>query len=266
MTNSSRLALMAGAAALSMGAAALPTSAAQAATIVALTSNNMLIRMDSETRRAMPARRITGADGTVVGIDQRPQDGRLYGVTSTGQIVTIDPATGRATQVSRLNVAFQPVGHTIVDFNPVANRLRVMSGDGQNLRVNVETGEAVTDGRVKNAAGPTADAIPRLAAGAYTNSMTGATATMLLTVDTSTNMLNVQNPPNDGVQAPRAAFSMRVPSAVAMDIMADGTTNTGVVFAGGALHMLDLTSAVLTTRGPVALPRGTEVIDIAAMR
>ena len=28
--------------------------------------------------------RITGADGRVLGIDQRPQDGRLYGVTHLG--------------------------------------------------------------------------------------------------------------------------------------------------------------------------------------
>lgn len=260
MTHSLRLALLAGAAALSLG------SAAQATTLVLLTGNNSLIRVDSETRRASPATRITGADGAVVGIDQRPQDGRLYGITATGQIVTIDPATGRATQVSRLNTAFQPVGRVVFDFNPVANRLRLMSGDGQNLRVNVETGEAVTDGRVKNAPGPQAEALPRLAAGAYTNSMQGATATMLLTIDTTTNMLNVQNPPNDGVQAPRARLSMAVPGATAMDIIADGTSNTGVVFAGGALHMLNLETAALTTRGNVALPRGTEVLDIAAMR
>ena len=110
----------------------------------------------------------------------------------------------------------------------------------------------MTDGSVKNAPGADRHAMPRLSAGAYTNSVTGATATMLLTVDTATNMLNVQNPPNDGVQAPRAAFSMRVPAAVAMDIMSDGTTNTGVVFAGGALHMLDLTTAALTTAWPGA--------------
>ena len=132
MTHTLRTALLAGAATLSIGAAvALPMGSAQATTIVALTDNNMLIRMDSETRRAMPARRITGADGMVVGIDQRPQDGRLYGITATGQIITIDPATARATQVSRLNTAFQPVGHVVFDFNPVANRVRIMNGDGQ---------------------------------------------------------------------------------------------------------------------------------------
>lgn len=257
MTHTLRLALL-GTVAL------LAANRAEAAMLVGLTGDNKLIRIDSETRRAMPAVRITGANGTVVGIDQRPQDGRLYGITSTGQIVTLDPANGRATAVSQLNVPFQPVGHAIFDFNPVANRVRIMGLDGQNLRVNVETGEAATDGSVKNAAG--AAGAPRVVAGAYTNSLQGATATMLLTIDTSTNSLNVQNPPNDGVQAPRARLSAQVPASVALDILSDGTNNWGFVMAGSTLHALDLASGALTSRGTVALPRGTSLIDIAAMR
>lgn len=244
----------------------LAAAQAQAATLVGLTADNHLIRIDSETRRAMPAMRIMGADGMVVGIDQRPQDGRLYGITSTGQIVTLDPANGRATAVSQLNVPFQAAGHAIFDFNPVANRVRVMGMDGQNLRVNVETGEAVIDGRLKNADGPTAATTPRVVAGAYTNSMQGATATMLLTIDTSTNSLNVQAPPNDGVQTARARLSMQVPASVALDILSDGTNNWGFVMTGSTLHSLDLTSGALTSRGTVTLPRGTSLIDIAAMR
>lgn len=257
MTSALRLALL-GTAAL------LAANTAEAATILALTGDNKLIRVDSETRRAMPAVRITGTNGTVVGIDQRPQDGRIYGITSTGQIVTLDPANGRATAVSQLNVPFQAAGHAIFDFNPVANRVRIMGMDGQNLRVNVETGEAATDGAVKNAPGATG--MPRVVAGAYTNSMQGATATMLLTIDTSTNSLNVQNPPNDGVQAPRARLSAQVPASVALDILSDGTNNWGFVMAGSTLHSLDLTTAALTPRGTVSLPRGTSVIDIAVMR
>jgi len=36
-----------------------------------------------------------------------------------------------------------------VDFNPVADRLRVMGSDGTNLRVNVEDGKAIVDGSHK---------------------------------------------------------------------------------------------------------------------
>lgn len=260
MTHPLRLALL-GTVAL------LASTAAQAATLIGLTGDNKLIRIDSETRRASPATAITGTNGRVVGIDQRPQDGRLYGITSQGQIVTIDPQSGRATQVSQLNVPFQAAGHAIFDFNPVANRVRIIGMDGQNLRVNVETGEAVTDGRLKNAEGSPATAqMPRVTAGAYTNSMAGATATMLLTIDTSTRSLNVQNPPNDGVQSPRAPLSAQVPANVAFDILSDGTNNQGFVMAGATLHSLDLASGALTPRGTVTLPRGTSVIDIAAMR
>jgi len=259
MTQTLRLALL--------GTVALLAAArAEAATIIGLTADNHLVRIDSETRRAMPAVRIMGTEGNVVGIDQRPQDGKLYGITASGQIVTIDPASGRAMRVSQLNVPFQAAGRAIFDFNPVANRVRIMGMDGQNLRVNVETGEAATDGSVKNAPGPLAGTMPRVVAGAYTNSMPGATATMLLTIDVSQNALNVQNPPNDGVQAPRARLSAEVPPGVAMDILNDGTNNWGFVMAGNTLHALDLTSGALTPRGPVALPRGASVIDIAAMR
>ncbi|MDB5412844.1 MAG: hypothetical protein JWR10_1179 [Rubritepida sp.] len=244
----------------------LAAAQAQAATLVGLTADNHLIRIDSETRRAMPAMRIMGADGMVVGIDQRPQDGKLYGITATGQIVTIDLANGRAVQVSRLNTPFQAAGRAVFDFNPVANRVRVMGMDGQNLRVNVENGEATTDGRLKNADGPIGAAMPRVVAGAYTNSMQGATATMLLTIDAAQNSLNVQNPPNDGVQTPRARLSMQMPAGVAFDILSEGTNNMGYVMAGNTLHTLDLASGALTARGTVTLPRGAEIIDIAAMR
>jgi len=253
-------------AALLAATALLGAKAAQATTLVALTADNQLLRIDSQTRRAMAPARITGADGQVVGIDQRPQDGRLYGVTDRGQIVTIDPANGRATQVSRLNVPFQPGGRAVVDFNPVANRLRVMAMDGQNLRVNVETGEAVQDGRLKNAPGALGEVMPRVIAGAYTNSMQGATATMLLTIDAAQNALNVQNPPNDGVQAPRARLSVPLPGGTAaFDILAEG--NQGILIADGALHMLNLESGAIATRGAITgLPRGGQVIDVAVMR
>ena len=47
-------------------------SPAGAATLIGLTADNALVRIDSETRRAAAPIRITGADGRVIGIDQRP--------------------------------------------------------------------------------------------------------------------------------------------------------------------------------------------------
>lgn len=240
---------------------------AQANTVIGLTADNHLVRMDSETHRASALVRVTGAEGRLVGIDQRPANGQLYGLTDAGQIVTLDPETGRATQVSRLSEPFESGGRAVVDFNPVADRLRVMGVSGANLRVNVETGMATRDGTLKYAPGEQAGTTPRITAGAYTNSMGGATATMLLTLDSTLGMLNLQNPPNDGVQAPRGRLSTGVPATAGFDILSTGPdSNRGYVLADGALHMLDLASGTLTAAMPVANLPQAGVIDIAVMR
>jgi hypothetical protein len=254
---------------LTLAAAAMIAAAsAQADTLIGLTSDNTLVRIDTETRRASPPLRVSGTDGRLLGIDQRPQDGRLYGVTERGQIVTVDPATGAATQVSRLNTPFESGGRAVVDFNPVANRLRLMGMSGANLRVNVETGEAVRDGELKyQAGGQFAETRPRIVAGAYTNSAGGAQATALYTLDTLVGAFNLQAPPNDGVQQVRGMVGMALPAGVAFDILAgEGGANTGWLLAAGTLHRVNLENGALTSAGAVSGLPAAEVLDIAAVK
>jgi len=140
---------------LAAAGAILATAAgAEAQTLIGLTADNQLVRVEAEGRRAMGGPvRISGTEGRVIGIDQRPADGKLYGVTDAGQIVTLDPATGRATAVSRLSERFEGGGRAVVDFNPAAGRLRLMGMNGMNFRVNVETGQVARDGQLKYQAG-----------------------------------------------------------------------------------------------------------------
>jgi len=247
------------------GAALLGLSGAgQAATLVGLTADGALIRIDTDTRRAAAPVRVRGAEGALIGIDVRPSDGRLYGVTDSGAIVTIDPATGAATRVSQLSERFESGGRAVVDFNPMADRLRLMGVSGTSFRINVDTGAVTRDGSLKYGEGPLSGTAPRVTAGAYTNSTAGATATMLLTIDSALGGLNLQAPPNDGVQQVRGRVGGGVPPTAAFDILTEGTTNTGYLLAGGVLHTLNLENGTPTALGPVA---GTaEVIDIAAMR
>ena len=249
--------------------AAAEGAQAQGMQMVGLTADNMLVRIDAEARRATAPVRITGADGRVLGIDQRPQDGKLYGVTERGQIVTLDPASGRAAEVSRLNVPFESGGRAVVDFNPAADRLRLMGMNGTNLRVNVQTGEAVRDGQLKyQAGGQMAEVTPRVTAGAYTNSMQGATATALYTFDTLAGTYNLQAPPNDGVQQPKGSLgTATLPPGIAFDILSDGAGgNRGLALAGTGLHAVNLETGALTPLGPVAGLPAAEILDIAAMR
>ncbi len=253
-----------------VGAILATAAGAEAQTLIGLTADNGLVRIDAGTRRAAGAPvRITGAEGRVVGIDQRPADGRLYGVTDAGQIVTLDPATGRAIVVSRLSERFgDGGGRAVVDFNPAADRLRLMGMDGTNFRVNVETGQVARDGQLKYAAGtPGAETAPRVTAGAYTNSVAGAQQTALYTLDTLSRSVNLQAPPNDGVQQPKGALPAGLPPGVAFDILADGAGgNTGWLLAAGTLHRVDVADARVTPVGAVGGLPVAEVIDIAAWR
>ncbi|MCR0984354.1 DUF4394 domain-containing protein [Roseomonas populi] len=259
MTRTIRRLALASAAFLGLG------GVAQAATLIGLTTDGQLLRIDTETRRAAAPVRVRGAEGTLLGIDVRPADGKLYGVTDAGAIVTIDPATGMATKVSQLGERFESGGRAVVDFNPVADRLRLMGSSGTNFRVNVENGQVARDGGLKYQAGtPLAETMPRITAGAYTNSMAGAQQTMLLTVDGVLGQLNLQAPPNDGVQQMRGRIGPGVGASAAFDILSEGATNTGYLLAGGVLHTLNLENGTPTPLGPVA--GSAEVIDIAAMR
>ncbi|WP_159349855.1 DUF4394 domain-containing protein [Roseomonas harenae] len=248
------------------GAAILGLSVgAEAATLIGLTAEGSLVNIDTDTRRAAAPVRVRGAEGKLLGIDIRPADGKLYGVTESGQVVTIDSMSGAATKVSQLNERFESGGRAVVDFNPVADRLRLMGSSGINFRVNVENGQVVRDGQLKYQPGtPLADTTPRISAGAYTNSMMGASATMLLTVDAVLGQLNLQAPPNDGVQQMRGRIGEGVPASAAFDILTEGTTNTGYFLSGGVLHTINLENGMPTALGPVA--GSMEVIDIAAMR
>ena len=153
----------------------------------------------------------------------------------------------------------------MIDFNPVADKLRMLAADGTNFRVNVETGEVVVDGTVAYAAdGPYAGKTAAVRAGAYTNAYAGTKATALYTLDLATGNLMLQNPPNDGVQQAVGMVAEGL-KMTAMDIVSDGKDgNTAYLLTGKTLHTLDLASGKPPTLGDIAgLPDG--IIDIAVL-
>ncbi len=116
---------------------------------------------------------------TIADIDIRPQDGNLYGLASSGRLYVINPITGAAlvNTSGGLGTALR------MDFNPVANRLRVFSAADQNYRLTPGTGLVSNDGIFSFAAADANfGASPALASAAYTNNFDGATSTTISTI------------------------------------------------------------------------------------
>jgi hypothetical protein len=109
----------------------------------------------------------------LVGIDFRVARGVLYGLSDRGRLYTLDPSTGAA---KPLAPAAKPLplapGAVGFDFNPAADRIRVVGETTQNLRAHPDTGALVTesgDPNLRFAPGDRhAGTIPQVVAAGYT--------------------------------------------------------------------------------------------------
>ena len=210
--------------------------------VIALTENNQVMIVDGDVpQNILSIRPISGlaVDESVLGIDTRPADARLYALTSlpnfvSPRIFTIDPNTGVATLVASLSP--EPLDDTnpftslsgtrfAIDFNPQADRLRVVSDTGQNLRININTGAGTalvtTDGNLAYAT-PLA-AAPKINAIAYTNNRAGTASTQLFGIDDANFKIAEQNPPNAGLLMNPVDFGLTNASHPGFDIAPDGT-------------------------------------------
>ncbi|MFC0842665.1 DUF4394 domain-containing protein [Streptomyces noboritoensis] len=183
-------------------------------------------------------RAVTGlvGDQKLVGIDYRVQDGLMYGVGDQGGIYTIKtpPATADVvvTKVSQLQVALYGTNFD-VDFNPAADRLRVISDNGQNLRHNLHDHTTVEDTILTTppATGPARG----VTAAAYTNNdLNGATATTLFDIDTKADQVVIQAPANNGTLSPTGSLTLDAGPNAGLDIfsnLTNGKTTSNIAFA-----------------------------------
>jgi hypothetical protein len=246
--------------------AATVGAGAHAATLIGLTADGQLVRIDTAAMTAGTPRPVTGATQRIVGIDRRPADGKLYGLAADGAIVTIDPATGAATAVSKLSQAVDLGSRPIVDFNPAADRLRVIGKDGASLRIAVETGATTVDKPLTfdQSEGNSGKA-PIVVAGAYTNSVAGAKSTELLHVETLSGSLVLQAPPNDGILKQRGKLGVEPSANATMDIWSDAEgSNTAFMIADRVLYTVDLAKGAATKVGEIK-GLGANLVDVAAI-
>ncbi len=241
----------------------MTTAAANAATVAALIGGDTIAMVDTAQKKATGSMKISGISGALVGIDVRPSDGLLYGVVDDGSVVTI-ASDGKATLKSKLETMVAKGIAVTVDFNPVADRLRIMGADGTNLRANVDDGKVTKDGNHKFAEGDMHKGeTPNIVAGAYTNSVKGAKETALFNIDATIGGLIKQAPPNDGVLAAVGKLGIK-PQPVAFDIWSDGSKNEAWLMAGDTLYSVDLSSGKATEAAKISGVSG-KVTDIAIM-
>ncbi|RJF94507.1 DUF4394 domain-containing protein [Oleomonas cavernae] len=232
-------------------------------TTIGLTDNNQLVRFDESSPSAATVTAITGVTGRLLGIDFRPVDGLLYGISSTNRVYEIDINTGQATLTSTLSVAFgnQPGG---TDFNPVPDRLRLIGEDGRNYRVNVDSGVVSVDGSLaydENEAN-FGDA-PGVTAAAYTNSVAGATTTDLYNFDSANNAFVLQDPPNSGILFNLGPADVDI---TGYDIVTrDGGGEDSYGVAGSTLYQVDSNTGELTLIGTVGGANPIELLDLSVV-
>jgi hypothetical protein len=179
-------------------------------------------------------RRITGLSGdtAVIGVDFRVQDGKLYAVGNKGGIYTIGIPSALATKVSQLQVPLYGTNFG-VDFNPAADRLRVISDNAQNLRHNLNDHTTLEDTTLTTppATGPARG----VTAAAYTNNdLNTATGTTLFDINTTTDQVVIQSPANNGLLVATGSLGFDADANAGFDIFSDltgGKTTALTAFA-----------------------------------
>ncbi|WP_435015369.1 DUF4394 domain-containing protein [Tundrisphaera sp. TA3] len=196
------------------------------------------------------------AGESIIGIDVRPANGLVYGLSSLGRLLTIDPLTANLTQVGSGPITPALSGTTFgIDFNPTVDRLRIVSNTGQNLRVNPNDATAIVDGTLAYAAGDPGEGItPQIAEVAYTNSFAGSNATMLYGIDIGRDVLVLQNPANAGTLTTVGSLGRDVTRVIGFDIAATYNVAFAAVTVAGSttpqLLTINLATGATTLVGP----------------
>jgi hypothetical protein len=243
------------------------------ATLLGITTDNRLLTFKTTSPGTLDANvAVTGLQGgeTIIGIDVRPANGRLYAVTDAARLYTLDATTGAATMTGMLSADAADATNPFAmlsgaafgfDFNPLADRLRAVSDVEQNLRANVDTGATTTDATLVRGAFA-------VTAAAYTNNFMGATATTLFVIDTQNDRLLTQNPPNNGALNDVGSLGIDATDVNGFEIVGPDTALAvlSTASAPAALYSISLTTGGALLVGNVTTPQASDrITGISAM-
>ncbi|RYE13943.1 MAG: DUF4394 domain-containing protein, partial [Sphingobacteriales bacterium] len=209
----------------------------------AVSSNNELLIFNplAPTPVVKPITGIQSGE-SVLGIDMRPLNGQLFALGSTSRLYTINASSGAATMVGTGPLSTLLNGTDIgFDFNPLVDRIRVVTNTGQNLRLNPDDGAALVDGSISLAGA-------KVSAAAYSNNFAGTTSTVLFDIDYESNKLFRQDPPNAGTLVEVGNLGVNVEAANGFDIGSKSGIAYGIFTVAGMknLYTVNLTSGAAT--------------------
>ncbi len=226
----------------------------------ALTDDNNLLTLNSDAPSDVLKKvAITGLPNgeNIKSIDFRPATGQLYGVGSSSRLYIINPESGMARALG--TGAFTPaINGSIVgiDFNPTVDRIRLVTNNGQNLRLHPETYAVVaTDGMLN-------PGTPAVSEVAYTNNKAGASTTILYAIDVNTDKLYRQDPPNAGTLVEVGSLGVNAEGAAGFDITTLDFALAALKVGGkSALYVLNTQTGRVLKLGN--FPTGANIIGLA---
>ncbi len=235
--------------------------------LVGLAADNALLLFDPQRPADATRVVVSRLRGTLVGIDMRPANGRLYGLTNANNLYSIEPFSGSARLASTLTLPFDGGKRCGFDFNPQTDRLRIVGGNGQNLRVHVETGAAAADvGLAYVRKDPGSGRPPSVTAVAYTRSLPRTDRTILFDLDSARDTLVMQDPPNDGQLRTVGSLGFDFTEEGGFDIFTDQDGREhGFAVSGATLYAVDLEKGSARPLGKVGNGK-TPLIGLAAVK
>jgi hypothetical protein len=256
--------------ALTLGACATgagePVGSPRKEFVLAATGDGELIRFNAgqpqRVLQRLPLQGLAPAE-RLVGMDFRVSRGQLYALTSQGRLLLLDTRSGRlapAGSAAPVVLSGQRFGF---DFNPVADRIRVVSDSGQNLRLHPDTGALVATDPPLSWADPATGGPLQVAGAGYTYNKQNDKITSNYAIDLIGGRLllqgsleGVQPPvsPNTGRLGVVGALGTGALEDAAFDITDTDNTALAALRQGGRtrLYVIDLASGRASPIGTVA--------------
>lgn len=246
--------------ALALALSAAAADEAMATPLVAISGPQTLVTFDSaapgtivntiEVQGLVPSE-------SIVAIDRRPLNNLLYVLTNQDRVYLIESCTGTAVAVGA-SIGPLAGNHFGFDFNPTADRLRIVSDAEENFRFNPVTG-TVVDTDLGTAGTQFDTSLPpgTVVAAAYDrNDIDAGTPTSLYVIDAAADQLLIQGglngvpSPNGGTLSPVGNLGVDASAVAGFDVFGGSEAWALLNVAGvSRLYRIDLITGMATQIG-----------------